>query len=459
MSFSRQSRPNSVEEGAAFPWLLEHIISYPGTYEIPLRTMYTLNSSPHAQPLPPPFLSRPETPASPTSSSATSSPTSATFPPEQQNAAALASNAHFKSSLMTQIAQLPSQPVSLPVAFISGFVRRCFVCEYGNVDFSQALTALDYLRDLENRRRKEMKLVLVRLGVDSQILTVGTDKSLQKYPGVLSWLESIEGKEKKLESLYTQAMIHEMGLDPFNKANCVAMLNTLYPPSLASNPTPQLTVAMLLEQRTGFFRYIQGVSRNGRQILENLILQGRRVSQGDVNGWPGVADVIDQYLRLANSVILECQSLTGVRSFEPETEEEMRRRKVDSGVSFGSRDRPSTSSSNSSKSKEKPLPASPALRSAKSGTTLEKIAREIRRIKSRHQINEIVKKDKKEEAKPIKKMKSLGNLSDGKGSSTRLGAQTPAFNADEMRRERLLYDARMRKTSNGQSAPGMNFEV
>lgn len=32
-------------DGAAFTWLLEHILTYPGTYEIPLRTMYTLNSA------------------------------------------------------------------------------------------------------------------------------------------------------------------------------------------------------------------------------------------------------------------------------------------------------------------------------------------------------------------------------------------------------------------------------
>ncbi|KAI9723778.1 MAG: hypothetical protein M1812_001078 [Candelaria pacifica] len=237
------------------------------------------------------------------------------------------------------------------------------------------------------------------------------------------------------------------------------MLNTLYPPSLASNPTAQLSVASLAEQRTGFFRYIQGVSRNGPEILENLLAQNRRISQGEEDGWPGVVDLLDQYLRLANSVILDCQSLTGVRSFVLETEEEMRRSKVDSGVSFGSRDPPSTSSSSSSKSKEKPLPVEPALRSAKSGSTLEKIAREIRKIKSRRQISEPGQKDEKEKVKSVKKMKSLGSLAGRDGSTTRLAARTPAFNADEMQRERLLYEARMRKNLNGQSAPGMNFDV
>ncbi len=248
-----------------------------------------------------------------------------------------------------------------------------------------------------------------------------------------------------------------MQLEPFNKANCVAMLNTLYPPHLAASPTPHLTLATMSEQRSGFFRYIQSVDKNGKEMLANVVKQGRRESYGEQTGWPGVSEVVDKYLRLASSVILDCQSLTGVHSFHPETEEEMRRRKVDSGFSFGSRDRPSTSSSSSIKSKEQAPPPMPTLREAKSGSTLEKLAREIRKIKSRHQINEPVKQEEKEKVRGIKKMKSLGSLG---GSSTRLGGQTPAFNVDEMQRERLLYEAReRRKNSNGQSAPGMNFEV
>lgn len=116
-------------------------------------------------------------------------------------------NAYFKSNLMTQIAQMPSQPTSLPVAFIVNFVRRCFVCPLSQADFPQALTGLDYLRDLENRRRRELKAVLGRLGVDSHILAEGTDNSIQKYPGVLSWLVDMEEKEKKLEEFYTQVYL------------------------------------------------------------------------------------------------------------------------------------------------------------------------------------------------------------------------------------------------------------
>ncbi len=40
-----QSESFTMEQGAAFPWILEHLLTYPGTYEIPLRTMYTLNAN------------------------------------------------------------------------------------------------------------------------------------------------------------------------------------------------------------------------------------------------------------------------------------------------------------------------------------------------------------------------------------------------------------------------------
>ena len=57
---------------------------------------------------------------------------------------------------MEHISNLPSQPCTLPPAFLATFVRKCFPEEIGDVEFDQALTALDYIRDLEVRRQKEL---------------------------------------------------------------------------------------------------------------------------------------------------------------------------------------------------------------------------------------------------------------------------------------------------------------
>jgi hypothetical protein len=191
---------STLTDGAAYPWILDHILSYPGSYEIPLRTMYTLNSSPRAQPLPHQF-SRPTSPFGPAPS--TPSPTSAQFPTEQNGPQTHTSNDHFRSNLMAQISQLPSQPCSLPPSFITSFVRKCFAEELVDVDFPQSLTGLDYLRDLETRKRKEIAGALGRLGVRK-----GDLSDTNKEPEVAHWMRTISEKERKIEILYTSCYLN-----------------------------------------------------------------------------------------------------------------------------------------------------------------------------------------------------------------------------------------------------------
>ncbi|KAH0542105.1 hypothetical protein FGG08_003485 [Glutinoglossum americanum] len=415
--------PTPSQEGAAFPWILDHILSYPGSYEIPLRTMYTLNSSPRAQP-PLNYGSRPGSPRfgvpiSPSKTSRARSPTVlVAAPAEQQQAATNAATAQFKSSLMTQISQLPAQPCSLPPSFLTSFVRRCFPAELTLVDFPQALTGLDYLRDLEMRRRKEIAAAMRRLGVDRE------NHGTHGQPALDDWVKSLEDKERKVEAFYSQCyiglrrwiLINEMSLLPFNKSNCLAMLNTLYPPSHTSQPTPQLTVAILNAQRNGFFRYIQGVEKNGPRILENLVQQGRRPEKGEENGWYSVRESVENHLRAANAMIDECSAITDIESLLPVNESEDKRRKgrkVDSGVSFATDDRPSTGSSSTHLKDKSIPPRSPSSMTAgRGGSTLERITREIRRMRERKKVEEGHRKDEKPKTKLLKKMKSTNALDD-----------------------------------------------
>lgn len=208
MSPHNSSSTTSSNDGAAFPWILEHLLAYPGTYEIPLRTMYTLNSTPQAQQHQRQSL-RPGTPSlSSSASSPNSSPASPIFPPEhQQNQyAAQSATDHFKSCLMTHISNLPSQPFSLPPSFITSFVRRCFPAELCQVDFTQALTALDYLKDLENRRKRELTVALKRLGLDSATVEQA-GAEISKNAKISEWVLSMQSKEKKVEALYSQVYI------------------------------------------------------------------------------------------------------------------------------------------------------------------------------------------------------------------------------------------------------------
>ncbi|KAI9889368.1 MAG: hypothetical protein M1814_005537 [Vezdaea aestivalis] len=345
---------SSTEASTSYPWILDHILSYPATNEIPLRTMYTLNSSPRAQPLPHQYSS----PTSPTPAgsihSPLSSPTSPRFPVDQYDLYNQNTNDHFRTNLMAQLSQVPAQPCSLPPSFITSFVRRCFTEDLAQVDFPHALTGLDYLRDLESRRKREIAATLGRMGIQKGDIS-GVNKSTE----LSEWMRHISRREEMCERFYTQCyiglrrwtLVNEMSLLPFNKPNCYAMLNTLYPPS--SHPqtlTPQITPQILQSQRDGFWRYIQGVEKNGPDILKNLTEQGRRPELGETNGWAATRQVVDQYLRVANAVIDECTAIPGPQYFgppptsSPEDKPETRGgRKVDSGISFSSDDRPSTS--------------------------------------------------------------------------------------------------------------------
>ena len=248
-----------------------------------------------------------------------------------------------------------------------------------------------------------------------------------------------------------------MRLEPFNKANSIAMLNTLYPPTAASPPTQQLTFSILDAQRKAFFRYIQAVEKNGKTILGNLEAQGKGANEA--NGWPAVRESVDRYLQTANRVIEECLEINGPESLDPNSANYRRNdRRADSGVSFGI-ERPSTSSSRGSRSSSmvnKPLPASPALVQGplgcssvppspkKRGTTLEKIAREIRNLRSRSDPKGTVGMEDQEKVRTIKKMKSSSSIGANKNKHTRTGSdgfRDHTLEINDANRERLILEA------------------
>lgn len=273
-----------------------------------------------------------------------------------------------------------------------------------------------------------------------------------------------------------------MRLEPFSKANSIAMLNTLYPPSMGTAPTRQITIHILSSQRSAFFRYIQAVEKNGKGILKNLEHQGQRT--GDTNGWTVVRDVVDKYLRAANGVIEECLEVSGPEYFDPAIEAHRRGdRRADSGVSFATGDRPSTSSSTGSKSnlssKDKPLPASPVQSGPqvpstpkKRGTTLEKIARELRNLRSRNDVREISSNSSSEvkdpKARSLKKMKSTSSIGGVRAKHARLGSEEAMtdFNIDDARRQRMIWEAQREKenrvpnpANTGVKAQGRSFDL
>lgn len=312
---------------------------------------------------------------------------------------------------------------------------------------------------------------------------------------------------------------------PFNKASCLALLNTLYPPTTIPTaqfvqPTAQLTPKILSQQRNGFWRYIGAVEKNGPSILATLMDQHKR--PGDTTGWTSLRETLDKYLQNASSIIDECYEI-GSRdnaSFSSaDVDIDGNRRKIDSGVSFAStassssnrnstqshQTRPSTSTSSSASahsrmySKEKPLPEKPlpsAVEQAPkkpAGSTLERIAREIKRIRSRADIKDVSKSrpstatpsadvvmtdDKQPHPAPgkernlrpklsLRRLRSTGALKERDANmpsstpASRDGGnhfgEVPAFDVEEMKRTRMIWEAQQKKAkySKHNSADGL----
>ena len=306
---------------------------------------------------------------------------------------------------------------------------------------------------------------MARLDIDRETLDSDPESLASRYPGVAAWVKSIEEKERKIDALYTQLyigirrwiLINELKLSPFNKHNCVAMLNTLYPPVISTQPTTRLTREILKHQRDGFFKYIQSVEKHGESVLQNLMLQGKGPADG--NGWVAVTRTLSQYLQLANSIINECTEITDVHQLTPRKNSDSQRplskqqRKADSGVSFTSVDIPSTRSNSIAEPvspTETARPKTPIISSKGSSSALEKIARGLKSIgRSRTDVTEMISDETPpppvpEKNKTLRKMKSMGSLDSRKGSKVDLAAAAEAsrsFNPDQMRIQRMKFEA------------------
>lgn len=180
---STHSRSASDESTTSMAYILEHVLQYPGSYDFPLKTMWELNRLDRAQP---------------PSRSGNASPVTGQFAWSGSEAAAVS----FQASLMHQLKSLPTRASSLPPVFINSFVNRIFNPSLNLVDWPQTLTALDYLKDLETRRRKETYAAFERLSIHQETWSTDMAFVAEKFPGIALWINNIEGKNKKADTYY-----------------------------------------------------------------------------------------------------------------------------------------------------------------------------------------------------------------------------------------------------------------
>ncbi len=91
----------------------------------------------------------------------------------------------------------------LPVVVILNTVKRILQKDYNKVEFSNALTALDYLRDLELTRRAKLRTAAERLDITLQTWRA----VLADNPDALKWIELIQKYELVIEEGYAKIFI------------------------------------------------------------------------------------------------------------------------------------------------------------------------------------------------------------------------------------------------------------
>jgi hypothetical protein len=230
------------------------------------------------------------------------------------------------------------------------------------------------------------------------------------------------------------------------------MLNTLYPPFASPPASVKITEDNLKKQRDGFFKYISAVDKNGPRVLTNVINQG--MANGDSNGWAPIVRQLQMYLQLANSMINECCKIHDIEDLEPLKYAKSGRSKTDSGVSISGFSMRPTTAVRTASPEEQSRPKTP---SGGRGTALEKLARGLKTIgRSRTDVTEISPKEEMFVTSPqkqfpsLRKMRSMGDRS----LKSAAGRDSPAFDVEEMRRQRLAYEAGQTRLASGRS-----FEV
>jgi hypothetical protein len=260
-------------------------------------------------------------------------------------------------------------------------------------------------------------------------------------------------------------MVNELSMEPFNKLNCMGMLNTLLPPMRPQSklPSPLLDLETLKDEREGFFEYIRLVQKNGPSVLKSVLDMNK--GPEDETGWPAVQRIVDKYTKVAKQMVDDCLATAGPESFDRYSDEYKtgKKEKKDSGISFGgSMRRPSVVSSLYEQQAPEPMPIFTT--TTKGSSTLERITREFRRmrVKPRTEVEEIVQMKRHPAAdvvpqpadstgrKSLKKARSLASLKFGNGSSlsiaSRKGSEThPNFDPKEMQKHRMLYEASVNK--------------
>ncbi|KAG9229977.1 hypothetical protein BJ875DRAFT_357085, partial [Amylocarpus encephaloides] len=206
----------------------------------------------------------------------------------------------------------------LPTRFIENIcLNKVFKQNYDDVDFNQALTCLDYLRDLECTRRNSLREAALTLGISKE----NWRNVLAEEPEAYRWVSMVQKQELAIESSYAAVfidlriwtMVHELQSEPFYKPNVLAMLNTLFPPSMKEMPNDKVDIKTLNKYRTTFYHYILAVESKGTGIVKEIV--EKLLDPKTKHSWPETRNHLEGFITLADSMIKEAKAVDGLEFF------------------------------------------------------------------------------------------------------------------------------------------------
>ncbi|TGO44747.1 hypothetical protein BOTNAR_0752g00010 [Botryotinia narcissicola] len=194
----------------------------------------------------------------------------------------------------------------LPPEFIRKWcLDRVFTKDEDQADFDQALTGIDYLQDLECRRREALREVALRLKIDKH----NWRRILSADPDAKIWVEDIQAQETIIEGFYATCfvdlriwtMLHELKAHPFYKPNALAMLNTLYPPCIRDLPNGRIDRDKLRKHRAKFYNLIVQVTHEGIEALKEF--ETLLKNPACKHNWVDTRENLRDYIELASKMI------------------------------------------------------------------------------------------------------------------------------------------------------------
>ena len=108
-------------------------------------------------------------------------------------------------------------------------------------------------------------------------------------------------------------MIHTLKSEYFYKSDVLAMLNTLFPPSVRELPNDRINPKVLHKHRATFYRYIMAVEANGPKVMDSF--EKRLLGPGTRHSWQETRENLEAYLELTDLMMDQASEVWSVKTF------------------------------------------------------------------------------------------------------------------------------------------------